>query len=202
MYHLRRVPRFCFCRCDGSRGSEEIVKACGARTLPTLQYWREGQFLWENEGSVVAQQELGEGMLFYGGRTQGGEKSEDWIAELANLDDLQEFVYSTDTLAVCNVSTKTSLGCIHIFPAFFALAKSMKGYVSFARLQPVGKENEEFQDCLDEFNIKDVPTFLFFYRGKLVHQHAGSSRGDLIGQILQVQQQVGGVMPPPPPRRR
>lgn len=39
---------------------------------------------------------------------------------------------------------------------------------------------------LQAFNILEVPTFLFFKNGKEVGRHVGSSRGDLIGKILQV----------------
>lgn len=40
-----------------------------------------------------------------------------------------------------------------------------------------------------------VPTFIFFRKGKEVGRHVGSSRGDLIGQILQ-QQNALGISPP------
>lgn len=43
-----------------------------------------------------------------------------------------------------------------------------------------------------------VPTFIFYRGGKEVGRHVGSSRGDLIGQILQ-QQNALGIAPPPPP---
>jgi len=40
-----------------------------------------------------------------------------------------------------------------------------------------------------------VPTFIFFKHGKEVGRHVGSTRGDLIGQILQ-QQNTLGIRPP------
>ena len=40
-----------------------------------------------------------------------------------------------------------------------------------------------------------VPTFLFYRGGKATGRHVGSSRADLIGQILQ-QQNAYGVRPP------
>lgn len=43
-----------------------------------------------------------------------------------------------------------------------------------------------------------MPTFLFFRNGKEIGRHVGSSRGDLIGQIL-LQQNALGIAPPPPP---
>ena len=41
-----------------------------------------------------------------------------------------------------------------------------------------------------------VPTFLFYRNGQEVGRHVGSSRGDLIGQILAQQAKVG-IQPPP-----
>lgn len=51
-----------------------------------------------------------------------------------------------------------------------------------------------------------VPTFIFYRAGIEVGRHVGSSRGDLIGQILAQQSRLG-IAPPPPagagtPRRR
>ena len=43
-----------------------------------------------------------------------------------------------------------------------------------------------------------VPTFLFYRGGEPVGRHVGSSRADLIGQIL-AQQARFGIQPPPPP---
>jgi thiol-disulfide isomerase/thioredoxin len=50
----------------------------------------------------------------------------------------------------------------------------------------MGDENASTQGVLQSFNIMEVPTFLFFKNGKEVGRHVGSSRGDLIGKILQV----------------
>jgi hypothetical protein len=51
------------------------------------------------------------------------------------------------------------------------------------------------------YNIQEVPTFLFFKSGREVARHVGSSRGDLIGKILEVQSAAGVKPPPPPPRK-
>jgi hypothetical protein len=54
---------------------------------------------------------------------------------------------------------------------------------------------------LQKYKVVQVPTFLFFKGGKEVMRHVGSSRGDLIGKILEVQGSFGVQPPPPPPRR-
>ena len=43
--------------------------------------------------------------------------------------------------------------------------------------------------------LLQVPTFLFYRAGKPSGKHVGSSRADLIGQILQ-QQNAHGIRPP------
>ena len=43
-----------------------------------------------------------------------------------------------------------------------------------------------------------VPTFIFYRNGQEVGRHVGSSRGDLIGKILE-QQNAQGIAPPSPP---
>lgn len=185
-------------------------------------------------------------------------------------------------LTVVDVSLSNAIGCVRLFPAVLALAKSFKGFASFARL--LGDSNAETQQMMSELDIKavcacaaashalpaylelhqmastqqtsgytcitsssirapqgtlvlpdwsswpnaaamhsapparhctivlhqsqqhsfdrnrmvQVPTMLFYRGGKLVGRHVGSSRGDLMGQILQ-QQAAHGIRPPPPP---
>jgi thioredoxin-like negative regulator of GroEL len=64
-----------------------------------------------------------------------------------------------------------------------------------------GDENAETQRILQQFNVMEVPTFIFFKQGREVMRHVGSSRGDLIGKILQVNPDTHSVQlaPPPPP---
>jgi hypothetical protein len=41
-------------------------------------------------------------------------------------------------------------------------------------------------EVAESFRVVEVPTFIFMRNGKEVARHVGSSRGDLIGKILQV----------------
>ena len=50
--------------------------------------------------------------------------------------------------------------CIHVYPAILALAKNFVGFASFARV--MGDGNPELGQVLKDFNIVEVPTFLFF----------------------------------------
>lgn len=80
----------------------------------------------------------------------------------------------------------------------------LQGYAAFGRL--LGDTGPESQAVLKEYDIKEVPTFVFFRGGKEVGRLVSSSRADLIGHILKLQNKMG--IPPPPavgkgqPRRR
>jgi thioredoxin-like negative regulator of GroEL len=47
-------------------------------------------------------------------------------------------------------------------------------------------ESAATEQVAQAFNVVEVPTFIFLRNGKEVARHVGSSRGDLIGKILQV----------------
>lgn len=47
-------------------------------------------------------------------------------------------------------------------------------------------ESPDTERVAAAFNVVEVPTFIFMRSGREVARHVGSSRGDLIGKILQV----------------
>lgn len=49
-------------------------------------------------------------------------------------------------------------------------------------------ESPETEQVAANFRVLEVPTFIFLRNGREVARHVGSSRGDLIGKILQVRQ--------------
>ena len=53
-----------------------------------------------------------------------------------------------------DVSLSNAIGCVRLFPAVLALAKSFKGFASFARL--LGDANAETQQLMGELDIKAV----------------------------------------------
>ena len=61
-------------------------------------------------------------------------------------------------------------------------------------------EGAEGRAAMELLKVKEVPTFLFYRNGKEVGRHVGSSRGDLIGQVMLQQSNAG--MPMPAPKRR
>eukprot|EP00882_Tetradesmus_deserticola_P001349 GHRQ01001460.1.p1 GENE.GHRQ01001460.1~~GHRQ01001460.1.p1 ORF type:complete len:332 (+),score=120.08 GHRQ01001460.1:133-1128(+) len=176
-----------------------LLDNLGIEVVPSVQFWKAGRLLWEHRGVSQLEQDLGEGVLYFGDSAAGGVKGSEHVTELHSREDLVSFVSSQEerVLTVVNLSISGADPCIHIFPAVLALARSFKGYAAFGRL--MGDENSSTQAVLQAYNILEVPTFLFFKNGKEVGRHVGSSRGDLIGKILQVQSEYG-VAPPPPPK--
>jgi len=178
--------------------TEEGQQACESmkiKVLPTLQFWKNKQMLWEHRGVTQLDQDLSEGILFYGDQAGNGIKASDFITYLHSKEDLQKFVNSqpTNVLTIVDVSLQNARACVHIFPAVLALAKNFTGFAHFARI--IADESNSTQDVIKDYSVVEVPTFLFFRDGKNVGRHVGSSRADLIGHILQ-QQQNAGVAPP------
>ena len=68
------------------------------------------------------------------------------------------------------------------FPSALALARNMTGHVAFARL--LGDDGEDALNALKALGVSQVPTFIFFRNGKETGRHIGSSKGDLVGQLM------------------
>jgi hypothetical protein len=183
---------------DTDQGAEFCDKY-GIEVLPTLQFWKSGKKLWEHKGVLHLDQNLGEGVLYYGDQAANGVKPSEFVTEVRSRKDLDEFLAKQpdNVLTVINVALTSATPCVRIYPAVMALAKNFVGFASFARL--LGDRNDETRQLVDELNVTQVPTFLFYRGGQEVGRHVGSDRGDLIGQILQQQNALG--IAPPAPRR-
>jgi len=195
----RDCPDVCFLMVDAdSTGGEEVCDHLNVDVLPTLQFWRQKSMLWEHKGVVQLDQDLGEGVLYFGDRAGNNEKASTYISDLNSVAELESFVEAEEDdkmLVVVDVSLSDASPCVRIFPAVLALAKNFTGLAKFARV--LADQNEEFKTFMAENNIVQVPTFLFYRGGKQIGRHVGSSRGDLIGQIL-TQQNAAGIPPPQP----
>lgn len=179
--------------------SAPVLDILGIEVLPTVQFWRDGKLLWEHRGVNQLEQNMGEGVLYFGDSAAGGMHASDYVTELHSRADLDRFVAQQDdkVITVIDVSVSNAAPCIHIFPAVLALARSFKGFAAFGRL--MADESAATGEVAESFRVVEVPTFIFMRNGKEVARHVGSSRGDLIGKILQVQSEYG-VAPPPPPK--
>ena len=197
----RDCPDAVFLELDaGSEAGAAAAAQLGVSTLPTVQFWRKGAKVWEHAGSADMERDIGEGVLFYGDAAGGGLKPSDFVAEIQDRAGLDALLGGRPPgeLVVLDVSTTTAAACIHIFPAVLALARNFRGYAAFGRL--VADASVPASALTRELGVTDVPSFIFFRGGVEVGRHVGSSRGDLIGQILSIQSAAGVKPPPPPPR--
>lgn len=48
--------------------STPVLDILGIEVLPTVQFWREGKLLWEHRGVNQLEQNMGEGVLYFGDR--------------------------------------------------------------------------------------------------------------------------------------
>lgn len=48
-----------------------MLDILGVEVLPTVQFWREGKLLWEHRGVNQLEQNMGEGVLYFGDRWAG-----------------------------------------------------------------------------------------------------------------------------------
>lgn len=182
-----------------TENGEELCDYLGVEVLPTVQFWRRGKMLWEHRGVENLNQDLGEGVLYFGDTAGGNEKASTYITDLNSRDALNDFIAKekdNSMLVVIDVSLSDATPCVHIFPAVMALAKNFTGLAKFARV--LADRNDDLKHFMYEENITQVPTFLFYRGGKQIGRHVGSSRGDLIGQILSMQNAAG--IPPPQPQ--
>jgi len=173
-----------------------LLEELKVEVLPTVQFYKQGQLLWEHRGIIALQQDLGEGVLYYGDQAAEGVRPSTFVQEISSQATLDTFVQSqpSNVLTVVMVSLQSATPCVRVFPAVMALAKNMQGYAAFARF--MGDTSAEGQQVMKDLNVVEAPTFLFYRGGEPVGRFVGSSRGDLIGQILLMQNALG-IAPPP-----
>jgi thioredoxin-like negative regulator of GroEL len=183
--------------------NSELAESLGVDVLPTVQFVKNGKLLWEHRGVSNLDQDLAEGVLFYGDAGAGGSHPSDFITEITNKADMEKWNASLDdkVLGVLDISMSNAAACVHIYPTVVVLARQFKGFASFARL--IGDSSDDAKELMKELNVKSVPTFRFLRSGnKVVGEHVGTSRSDLISAILGKQAELGLTPPPPEEGRR
>lgn len=185
--------------------SEESIAYCketlGVDMFPTLQFYKNGRLLWQHEGVDDALRDLDEGVLFYRDEAQINGNNVTEIRSKKTFHDTIAQANEANELLVLDVSSSSASPCLHIFPAVVSLARAFKGHVSFARI--VQDRNVETAELVSKDLIVDeVPTFIFYFNGQERHRFSSSSRGDLIGQLLEQQEKLGYKLPPPTKKKQ
>jgi len=201
---LQRVARDCpdvvFLSVNADEAPKALVESLRVTMLPTVQFYRRGAFLWQTEGTDTGLQDTAEGVLYFGDAAADGVRASDYVETVASRAEFDAFVAAAAAakeVAILDVSTSTATPCVRIFPAFFALAKHLKGIARCAHL--VGDATPQAADLTRQLGVTQVPTFLFFRDGVEQGRHVGSSRGDLIGKCLEF---AGKLADLPPAQRR
>ncbi|KAL6758241.1 plastidic thioredoxin-like protein [Haematococcus lacustris] len=179
-------------------GGDAVKAQLGVKVLPTIQFYKNRQLLWQQQGYMGLEAQLGEGVLYYDGSAANGVHVNDHVADLVTRQALDQFVaqgLDDASLRVVNVATRICQPCIKVFPAVLALARNFQGLVQFARF--LGDESDEAEEVMHELGIVEVPTFIFYRHGQEVGRHVGSSRADLIGKVLELQSAAGMAVPEP-----
>ncbi|KAG5410149.1 hypothetical protein IGI04_006468 [Brassica rapa subsp. trilocularis] len=93
-------------------------------------------------------------------------------------------------LIVLDVGLKHCGPCVKVYPTVLKLSRSMSETIVFARMN--GDKNDSCMawirpcsmEILKDMNVMEVPTFLFITNGDICGRYVGSSKGELIGEIL------------------
>eukprot|EP01025_Chloroclados_australasicus_P003322 TRINITY_DN10778_c0_g1_i1.p1 TRINITY_DN10778_c0_g1~~TRINITY_DN10778_c0_g1_i1.p1 ORF type:complete len:386 (-),score=40.72 TRINITY_DN10778_c0_g1_i1:180-1337(-) len=180
----------------------ELAKHLHVQHYPTALFFKNGEVVWKSEGSHAMKGDMAEGVLYFGNPTKNVKGSEH-MQELYSEDDLNRFLAGetggNSDLKIVMLSTHMCSPCIHVYPSTLMLAMNFEGAIDFAKLEDDG--SEELEDLFYSLNILEVPTFLIYFKGREVSRNVSSSRGDLIGHILQVASQYG-IAPPKSPRKQ
>lgn len=168
---------------DGSESSQRCADWLGVEHFPTLQFWKSGQLLWQHVGAQD-QQDLGEGLLFFGDEAKGMRAS-DFVSEVTNQQELDSFINGQeddDRIALLDVSDETSDPCVHMYAAVFSLARGMKNNLRCARL--IADKDASTREAARKLGVTQVPSFFVFKGGEQVGLYVGSSRGELVGRVM------------------
>jgi len=216
---LQRISRECsnveFVTLEGDVTQEArlLAQELGAKTFPTVQFWKNGRLLWQYAGASAANAQLGEGVLFW-----ADGRATDYVAEVTNDSTFDAFLQSCaapqtavrgitleapceQQLAVLDVSlAANSPGCVHVFPAVLALAKNTAGAIRWGRL--LGDASPDAAALMKKLNVTSVPTFIMMHNGKEVGRYVGADRGQLMAAVLDATAVTGLKLPEPPARKR
>jgi len=203
----RDCPNTVFLRLvgDATPASRALCEELGVHALPSLFFFKDSRVLQQISGHVGMGSSLGEGVMYYGG-ADGAEShlATDYVDDVAlapagapgggAAGPLRVWAAARPAgrLGVAMVSTLSDAPCLRVYPAAVALARNLRGKADFARLvvdpDPAAGADPGARaasaEALAALGVDLCPTFLMFRDGVEVHRFVGSSRGDLLGEVL------------------
>lgn len=127
----------------------------------------------------------GEGLLFFGDEAKDMRAS-DFVEEVTSEQELEAFINGEEgdsRLALLDVSDSSSDACVHMFAAVFSMARSMSNELRCARL--LVDKDASTAEAARSLGVTQVPTFFIWKNGGRKGVYVGSSRGELIGRVMQ-----------------
>lgn len=164
---------------DASEETNEICRFAKVDKTPIFQFYKRGEMVLEER--KISVDVLAGGVLYYG-------ETDAPIHQLQTAQDLGKLIENHEgdsRLLVVDVSLKNCGPCAKVYPTVVNLSKSMSEVAVFARV--FGDENESCEKIMRDFNVREVPTFLFIRDGVVCGRYVGSGKGELIGEVLRHQ---------------
>ena len=157
--------------------------------VPSVVFIKGDRVVFRHEGVEAANEDLAEGVAYYGDQYADGAHVSDLVPDLHTLTDVQEWTApppgeSADVLRVVTVLTTTGDTCVHLYPAITSVARQLKGKASFSRL--IGDEGPAAKEMLQKLNVKFVPTMLVFdpKTGQEIARYVTGSRSEWMVNFL------------------
>lgn len=180
--------------------ARQLVRSLDVKLLPSMLFFRRGEMVWRSSGSHTMEEDMLEGVLYFGDSAGKGFKASKYVRELADAAGFREFTQSQSgaPLKCVMISADMCSPCVHIYPSMVRLAMNFTGVVDFAKIE--GDDSTEVTELFQELNILEVPCFLTYYQQKEISRNISGNRGDLIGHLLDDITKCG-ITPPKPSGR-
>eukprot|EP00271_Cylindrocystis_brebissonii_P008568 TRINITY_DN22956_c0_g1_i1.p1 TRINITY_DN22956_c0_g1~~TRINITY_DN22956_c0_g1_i1.p1 ORF type:complete len:374 (+),score=59.59 TRINITY_DN22956_c0_g1_i1:364-1485(+) len=164
---------------DESDETKELCRRANVTSVPHFRFYKQGVVVHEEQG--VLPDVLSEDVLYYGENHSPVLQ----IVDKAEVDALIKEHKDDGKLLVVDIGLKHCGPCVKVYPTVIKLAHTFAEVATFVRV--FGDENSSCKQLMREYEVKAVPTFLFFRGGALIGRFVGSGRGELIGEMLRYQ---------------
>ena len=198
-----------------SAEAAQVAEQLGARVMPTVQFWKAGELLYQVNGATGAGQSVAEGAMYFGGAMADGQNVAELVDEISDEKEFDAWVAQCSMpgegpggvklnmpcetqIGVLTVMGSKSKECMHAFPAVVALAKNSRGAVRWARC--VADKDDATRRVAQRVGVSSAPQFVFFLEGQEVGRYAGADRVALMSAVIDVQRRHGIMLPSPSPR--
>jgi len=172
---------------DESTEAEEARQWQEIGLLPTLQFIRRGEVLLSHTGRQHVEPTVTNALSALTPSLGASKEDLNKVAQVSNKGELEQFLADAGSkLAVVEVSMESEQTCENLFPATLALSKALSdsGLISFGRILLPKKTPPQEAGLGEELGVSECPSYLIYKDGVELERHRCTSRGQLIGHIL------------------